>query len=82
METINSIVLFGIFIASIANLAVEVDETKDTKYILIAKSLFCLMAIGSIFAVVRPQVGFYLLLNSAVFAGLVIRIIRSINRNK
>lgn len=80
METLNNIVLIGIFFGALVNLVVELDEEKTTKYVVIAKLLFATMAIGAILAALNPQVGYFLILNTSIFLGLVIRIIRHFNR--
>lgn len=82
MVILNNIILIGIFIGSLINLVIELDETRDTKYVVIAKLLFTTMAIGSVLAVVRPQVEYYIILNLSVLIGLIARIIRGLNRNK
>lgn len=80
METLNNIVLIGIFLGSLMNLVIELDEEKTTKYVLIAKLLFCTMAIGAILGALSPKVGYFLILNTSILIGLVIRIIRYFNR--
>lgn len=82
METVNNIILIGIFLSSLINLVIELDETRNTRYVVIAKGLFATMAIGAILVVLSPQVSYYIVFNLSVLIGLIIRIIRSINRKK
>lgn len=82
METLNNIILIGVFLSALGNLVIEVDETRDTKYIVIAKFLFASLAIGSILAALRPYIGYYIIYNISVLSCLIIRIIRSLNKNK
>lgn len=82
MEILNNIILIGIFFTSIINTIVELDESRNFKYVLITKLLFLTMAIGAILSVVKSnQIGLTIL-NLAVLVALIIRIIRGLKRLK
>jgi hypothetical protein len=75
METLNIIVLVGIFISAIVNLAIELEDKHTVKYELQLRILFCCVALGAIYPIIHKSKGDTLLLHSVVFFFLITRII-------
>lgn len=78
METVNSIVLVGIFLTSLINLMFEVHVDKSKRHVISAKLIFATMAIGAIFAVTHPHVRYFLIMNASLLTALTFRIIKRI----
>lgn len=84
METLNSIVLIGIFLTSLINLMFEMHVDKSNRHVISSKLIFCGMAIGAIFAIAHPHIRYFLIMNASLLMALVFRILKRIKeqRNK
>lgn len=78
METLNNIVLIGIFFTSLINLIFEVHIDKSNRHVISSKLIFCSMAIGAIFAVTHPHIKYFIIMNASFLTGLVFRILKRI----
>ena len=77
MENLNTITLFGIFISSIVNIAVELEDQHTIRYELQLKLIFCCIAVLSFYFIFN-EVGANLILFYVPL--LYILILRIINR--
>lgn len=82
MEILNNIILIGIFLSALINLVIELDESKQTKTVVISKFLYCTIAIGAILAVMKPEVRYFIILNLSFLLGLILRIFNRLKKNK
>lgn len=73
MESLNIIILLGIFISSIVNLAIELDDTHTIKHELQYRVLFCSIAIGTIYPILHSNTN-SILLYFSILTCLVYRI--------
>ncbi len=75
METFNMIILIGIFISSIVNLAIELEDDHTIKQEYILRILFCSLAIGTIHPMIHNNVNSPILIYMTVLYFLVNRIV-------
>lgn len=75
METFSILILIGIFISSIVNLAIELGDTHTIKQEYILRSLFCSLAVGTVHPILHVSKDSPILIYLSVLYFLVNRII-------
>jgi len=74
METFNILILIGIFISSIVNLAIELEDTHTIKQEYILRVLFCSLSIGTIHPILHTTRDSPIIMYLTIFYFLISRI--------